>query len=213
MGSIVPIVVEPTRFGERSFDIYSRLLRERIVFLNGPIGDDVAGIVVAQLLFLESEDPTKNVFLYINSPGGSTTAALGIYDTMQYIRPQVATVAVGLAASMGAVLLAGGAPGRRQALRHARIMIHEPSVGGHPGGTATDVDVFVRELLQTRDVLSTLLARHAGKTQAEVAKAMERDHWMSAEQAVAFGLVDEMVQRRPGSDDAGAVGQGAASGG
>lgn len=199
MGHIVPIVVEPTRFGERSFDIYSRLLRERIVFLGGPITDDIAGIVVAQLLFLESEDPEKDVFLYINSPGGSTTAALGIYDTMQYIRPAVTTVAVGLAASMGAVLLAGGAPKKRQALQHARIMVHEPSVQTHPGGTATDVDVFVKELLQTREVLARLLALHAGKSSAEIAKAMERDHWMSAEEAMAFGLVDQVVDRRPGA--------------
>lgn len=200
MGHLVPMVVEPTRFGERSFDICSRLLRERIVFLGGPVNDEMAGLAIAQLLFLESEDPGKDIFLYINSPGGSTTAGLGIYDTMQHVQPDVATVAVDMTASMGSVLLAAGASGKRYALPHARVMVHEPSVSGPLGGNATDVHIFVDELLETRRVLARLLMRHSGRSEDEVQALFDRDHWFSAEDARDFGLVDHVFSPRLGGD-------------
>jgi ATP-dependent Clp protease protease subunit len=189
MNYLVPMVVEQTNRGERSYDIYSRLLKERIIFLGSAIDDDVANLVVAQLLFLESEDPDRDIQLYINSPGGSVTAGLGIYDTMQYIRPDVATLCVGSAASMGAVLLAGGASGKRYALPHSRVMIHEPWVQ-NLGGKVTDLDLYTKEMLRTRQTLVEILAQHTGKTPERLLKDTERDFWMQADEAKEYGLVD-----------------------
>jgi ATP-dependent Clp protease protease subunit len=194
--ALVPVVVEQSSRGERSFDIYSRLLRERIVFVNGAIDDDVAGLVVAQLLFLESEDPDREIALYINSPGGSTTAGLAIYDTMQYVRPNVATVGLGLAASMGSLLLAAGAPGRRQVLARSRVMVHQPWVPNQLGGNATDLDIQVAELAAQRSQLAEVYGRHTGHPVAEMLSEMEHDHWFNAAEAVAFGLVDRVMGDR-----------------
>lgn len=196
MSQLVPMVVEPGPHGERAFDIYSRLLQERIVFVGGPIEDDMAGLVVAELLFLESVDPDRPVHLYINSPGGVTTAGLAIYDTMQYIRPPVTTVCVGLAASMASVLLAGGAPGHRFALPHARIMLHEPAVPGQLGGKVTDLDIFLNELRHTRSVIANLYSRHCGRPENEILADLARDHWYSAEEARAYGLIDTVTSAR-----------------
>ena len=189
----VPIVVEQTARGERSYDIYSRLLKDRIVFLGGPIDDNVANIVIAQLLFLEAESPDKDIHIYVNSPGGVVTAGLAIYDTMQYIKPDVSTICIGSAASMGAVLLASGATGKRYALPHSRVMIHQP-LGGVQG-QATEIEIHAREILRMREELNNILARHTGRTLDEINNDTERDHFLSAEEALKYGLVDEVLDR------------------
>jgi ATP-dependent Clp protease protease subunit len=194
--NLVPIVIEQTGRGERAYDIYSRLLRDRIVLLGTPINDDISNLVVAQLLFLESEDPEKDIFLYINSPGGSVTAGLAVYDTMQYIRPEVSTLCVGQAASMAAWLLAAGAPRKRFALPHARIMIHQP-LGGVQG-QATDIDIQAREILRLREQMNNILVRHTGQSLKKVEKDTDRDLFMTGKQAVEYGLVDEVITSRPG---------------
>ncbi|MCF6191562.1 MAG: ATP-dependent Clp endopeptidase proteolytic subunit ClpP [Candidatus Hydrothermae bacterium] len=191
----VPIVIEQTGRGERAYDIYSRLLRDRIVFLGTPVDDHVANLIVAQLLFLEAEDPGKDIYLYINSPGGSVTAGLAIYDTMQYIKPDVATVCVGMAASMGAILLAGGAPGKRYALPHARVMIHQP--WGGVQGQAVDIDIHAREIMRLRQMLNEILSKHTGQPLERIEKDTDRNFFMSAEEAKTYGLVDEVLEQRP----------------
>ena len=189
----VPIVVEQSERGERSYDIYSRLLKDRIVFLGGPIDDNVANAVIAQLLFLEAEDPDKDIHLYINSPGGVVTAGMAIYDTMQYIKPDVSTICVGSAASMGAVLLTAGAKGKRYALPHARVMIHQP-LGGVQG-QASEIEIHAREILRMREVLNGILASHSGQSIDVVAKDTDRDNFMSAQDAANYGLIDEVLER------------------
>ena len=189
----VPVVVEQSGRGERSYDIYSRLLKDRIVFLGGPINDDVANLVIAQLLFLEAEDPDKDIHLYINSPGGVVTAGMAIYDTMQYIKPDVSTICVGSAASMGAVLLTAGAKGKRYALPHARVMIHQP-LGGVQG-QASEIEIHAREILRMREELNGLLASHSGQPIDVIARDTDRDNFMSAEDAVKYGLIDEVLTR------------------
>jgi len=196
MGYMVPMVVEQTNRGERAYDIYSRLLKERIIFLGTPIDDQVANLVVAQLLFLESEDPEKDVHIYINSPGGVVDAGLGIYDTMQYIRPDVSTICVGQAASMAALLLAGGTKGKRFALPNARVMIHQAGVGGAPPGKASDIEIFTRELLTVKEVTSRILAQHTGKDVQEIYRDTDRDKFMSAQEAKDYGLIDEVITSR-----------------
>jgi ATP-dependent Clp protease protease subunit len=195
MNYLVPMVVEQTNRGERSYDIYSRLLKDRIIFLGSPIDDDVANLVMAQLLFLESDDPDRDIQLYINSPGGSVTAGMGIYDTMQYVKPDVSTICVGSAASMGAILLAGGTAGKRFALPHSRVMIHEPGVQ-NLGGKATDLDIYIREMLKTREMVSKLLAEHTRQPFDKILKDTERDYWMSADEAKTYGLVDGVMEPR-----------------
>jgi len=192
---LVPMVVEQTPRGERAYDIFSRLLKERIIFLGGPVEDHVASLIVAQMLFLESEDPEKPVTLYINSPGGSVTAGMAIYDTMQLIKPEVKTFCVGLAASMGAVLLAAGARGKRYALPNCRVLIHQPMISSI-GGQATDIDIHAREILRTRARLNDILSFHTGQPVEQVEKDTERDFWMSPEEARDYGLVDEVIQKR-----------------
>jgi ATP-dependent Clp protease protease subunit len=194
--NLVPIVIEQTGRGERAYDIYSRLLRDRIVLLGTPINDDISNLIVAQLLFLESEDPEKDIYLYINSPGGSVTSGLAIYDTMQYIRPEVSTLCVGQAASMAAWLLAAGAPKKRFALPHARIMIHQP-LGGVQG-QATDIDIQAREILRLREQMNNILVKHTGQSVKKVEKDTDRDLFMTGKQAVEYGLVDEVIASRPG---------------
>lgn len=190
----IPFVIEQTGRGERSYDIYSRLLKERIIFLGTEIDDSVANVITAQLLFLESEDPEKDIFIYINSPGGMVTAGLAIYDTMQYIRPDICTVCIGQAASMGALLLAGGASGKRSALPHARIMIHQP-IGGF-SGQASDVEIHAREMSRVKRELNAIMARHAKKTMEQLEKDSDRDNFMSSLQAKEYGLIDEVFERR-----------------
>ncbi len=192
--NLVPMVVEQTPRGERSYDIFSRLLKERVVFMVGPVEDQVANLVVAQLLYLESENPDKDISLYINSPGGSVTAGLSVYDTIQFIKPHVNTLCVGQAASMGAILLAAGTPGKRHILPHSRVMIHQP-LGGYQG-QATDIDIHAREILATRDRLNQILAHHTGRALEQVREDTERDYFMSAEAAVEYGLVDRVVANR-----------------
>ena len=192
---IIPIVVEQTGRGERAYDIYSRLLKDRIVFLGSVITDDVANLITAQFLFLESEDPERDIFFYINSPGGSVTAGLAIYDTMQYIRPQISTVCVGQAASMGAVLLAAGAKAKRFALPHSRIMIHQP-LGGFQG-QAADIDIQAREILRMREELNNILMKHTGQSLKKIEKDTDRDMFMNGKQAQEYGLVDEVIATRP----------------
>ena len=192
--NLVPIVVEQSARGERAYDIYSRLLKERVVFVCGPIDDMMANVVVAQLLFLEAENPDKDVHLYINSPGGLVTAGLAIYDTMQFIRPAISTMCVGQAASMGAVLLAGGTPEKRFCLPHSRILIHQP-LGGFQG-QASDIDIHAKEILRTRERLNEILARHTGQPIDRIADDTDRDRFMSGEEAVAYGLVDEVLRAR-----------------
>ncbi|EKX95166.1 ATP-dependent Clp endopeptidase, proteolytic subunit ClpP [Selenomonas sp. oral taxon 138 str. F0429] len=187
------MVVENSSRGERAYDIYSRLLKERIIFLGGPIDDSVANVVVAQLLFLESEDPDKDIHLYINSPGGVVTAGLAIYDTMQYIKPDVSTICIGQAASMGSILLTAGAAGKRYALPHARIMIHQPLGGAQ--GQSTDIQIQAKEILRLREVGNNILARHTGQDPEKINVDTERDNFMSAEEAKAYGLIDEVVTR------------------
>ena len=199
MQTLVPMVVEQTNRGERAYDIYSRLLKERIIFLVGPVNDMVASLVCAQLLFLESENPTKDISLYINSPGGVVTSGLAIYDTMQYIRPDIATVCIGMAASMGSLLLTAGAKGKRVALPNASIMIHQPSGGFQ--GQATDIEIHAREILRTRARLNEIYVRHTGQSLDAVATALERDRFMSPDEAKAFGLIDEVMTNRPVTAD------------
>jgi ATP-dependent Clp protease, protease subunit len=193
--SFIPIVVEQTGRGERAYDIYSRLLKDRIVFLGSVVTDDVANVVTAQLLFLESEDPERDIFFSINSPGGSVTAGLAIYDTMQYVRPQISTVCVGQAASMGAILLAAGAKGKRYALPHSRIMIHQP-LGGFQG-QAADIDIQAREVLRMREDLNNILMKHTGQSLKKIEKDTDRDLFMNGKQAQEYGLVDEVIATRP----------------
>jgi ATP-dependent Clp protease protease subunit len=192
--NLVPIVVEQTSRGERSYDIYSRLLKDRIVFIGNPIDDDIANLVIAQLLFLEAEDPDKDVNIYVNSPGGLVTAGMAIYDTMQFIKPNVATVCIGQAASMAAVLLAGGAHGKRTALPNARILIHQPMGGTR--GQATDIKIQAEEILRMRDELNKILSRHTGQSLDRIAADTERDYFMSAEQAKTYGIIDQVVDKR-----------------
>ena len=201
--ALIPIVIEQSNRGERSFDIYSRLLRERIVFVTGGVEDNMASVIVAQLLFLESENPKKDIWMYINSPGGVVTAGMAIHDTMQYIRPKVGTVCVGQAASMGSFLLAAGEPGMRVALTNARIMIHQPSGGAQ--GQATDIAIQAQEILRIRANMNRLYSQYTGKDIDTIEKAMERDNFMTAEEAKDFGLVDAVFDKRPAaSEDAGA---------
>ncbi len=193
-GGLVPIVVEQTARGERSFDIYSRLLKERVIFLVGQVEDYMANLVVAQLLFLESENPDKDIHLYINSPGGSVTAGMAIYDTMQFIKPDVSTMCIGQAASMGALLLAGGAAGKRYCLPHSRVMIHQP-LGGFQG-QASDFDIHAREILSIREKLNKILARHTGQTLKKIQQDTDRDNFLSADQSVEYGLIDKVLTSR-----------------
>ena len=192
--NLVPMVVEQTARGERAYDIYSRLLKERVVFVVGPVEDHMANLIVAQLLYLESENPDKDIHLYINSPGGSVTAGLAIYDTMQFIRPDISTICVGQAASMGALLLAGGAKEKRYCLPHSRMMIHQP-LGGFQG-QATDIDIHAREVLKLRDSLNIILARHTGQDVEKIARDTDRDNFMGPDDAVAYGLVDKVLIQR-----------------
>lgn len=192
--ALVPMVVEQTARGERSYDIYSRLLKDRVIFMTGQVEDHMANLVVAQMLFLESENPDKDIHLYINSPGGSVTAGLSIYDTMQFIKPDVSTMCIGQAASMGAMLLAGGAKGKRLALPHSRMMIHQPSGGAQ--GQASDIEIQANEIIKLRQSLNVLLANHTGQTVEAIAKDTERDNFMSADEAQEYGLVDKVIQRR-----------------
>ena len=199
MSTLVPMVVEQTNRGERAYDIYSRLLKERIVFLTGPVFDEVASLVCAQLLFLESENPNKEIAFYVNSPGGVVTAGLAIYDTMQYIRPAVSTVCIGQAASMGSLLLAAGTPGRRFALPNSRIMVHQPSGGAQ--GQATDIEIHAREILKMRRRLNEIYVKHTGQELEAIEQAVERDNFMDPEMAKEFGLIDEVVINRPPMPD------------
>jgi ATP-dependent Clp protease, protease subunit len=204
-GALVPMVVEQTSRGERSFDIFSRLLRERIVFVTGEVEDNMASVIVAQLLFLESENPSKDISMYINSPGGVVTAGMAIHDTMQYIRPKVSTVCIGQAASMGSFLLAAGEPGMRIALPNARIMVHQPSGGAR--GMASDIEIQAREILRIRARMNDLFVKYTGKSLTDIEKSMDRDTFLEADEALKFGIVDKVFESRPDSDK---VGEGAA---
>jgi len=192
--NLVPMVVEQTARGERAYDIYSRLLKERVIFIVGPVEDYMANLIVAQLLFLESENPEKDIALYINSPGGSVSAGLAIYDTMQFIKPDISTICVGQAASMGAVLLAGGAKGKRFCLPHSRVMIHQP-LGGFQG-QATDIEIHAREILDARERLNRILATHTGQSMDKIKQDTDRDNFMTGEQAIAYGLIDAVLSKR-----------------
>ena len=194
MNTLVPMVVEQSNKGERAYDIYSRLLKERIIFLTGQINDNVASLVTAQLLFLEAEDPKKEIYLYINSPGGLVTAGLGIYDTMQYIKPEISTLCIGQAASMGSFLLAAGAKGKRFSLPNSRIMVHQPSAGFQ--GQATDIEIHANEVLSLKKRLNEIYSKHTGKSVDEIKSALERDNFMTADTAKSFGLIDEVVEKR-----------------
>ena len=193
--ALIPMVVEQTNRGERSYDIYSRLLKERIIFLNGPVEDMMASVICAQLLFLESENPSKDIFMYINSPGGVVTSGMAIYDTMEYIRPYVSTVCIGQAASMGSLLLTAGAAGKRHCLPNARIMTHQPSGGFQ--GQATDIEIHAKEIISLRSRLNKIYEKHSGKTLKQIEKIMERDTFMSPTEAKEMGLIDEVVTKRP----------------
>ena len=195
MSNLVPMVVEQSSKGERAYDIYSRLLKERIIFLTGQINDNVASLVTAQLLFLEAEDPKKEIYLYINSPGGLVTAGLGIYDTMQYVKPEISTLCIGQAASMGSFLLAAGAKGKRFSLPNSRIMVHQPSAGFQ--GQATDIEIHANEVLSLKKRLNEIYSKHTDKSVDEIKNALERDNFMTAEIAKSFGLIDEVVDKRP----------------
>jgi len=195
MNTLVPMVIEQTARGERSFDIYSRLLKERIIFLSGQVHDAVSTLVCAQLLFLEAENPKKDIYLYINSPGGVVTSGLAMYDTMQYIKPDVATVCIGQACSMGSLLLAAGAPGKRYSLPNSRIMVHQPSGGAQ--GQATDIEIQAREILSLRKRLNEIYVKHTGRKINEIEQALERDRFMSPEEAKDFGLIDQIVEKKP----------------
>ena len=194
MSNLVPMVVEQSSKGERAYDIYSRLLKERIIFLTGQINDNVASLVTAQLLFLEAEDPKKEIYLYINSPGGLVTAGLGIYDTMQYIKPDISTLCIGQAASMGSFLLAAGTKGKRFSLPNSRIMVHQPSAGYQ--GQATDIEIHAKEVLSLKKRLNEIYSKHTGKSVDEIKSALERDNFMTADLAQSFGLIDEVVEKR-----------------
>ena len=194
MSNLVPMVVEQSSKGERAYDIYSRLLKERIIFLTGQINDNVASLVTAQLLFLEAEDPKKEIYLYINSPGGLVTAGLGIYDTMQYVKPDISTLCIGQAASMGSFLLAAGTKGKRFSLPNSRIMVHQPSAGFQ--GQATDIEIHANEVLSLKKRLNEIYSRHTGKSVEEIKSALERDNFMTADAAQSFGLLDEVVEKR-----------------
>ena len=196
---LVPMVVEQTARGERAYDIYSRLLKERVIFIVGPIEDHMANLIVAQLLFLESENPDKDIHLYINSPGGSVTSGMSIYDTMQFIKPDVSTMCIGLAASMGAVLLTAGAAGKRFCLPHSRTMIHQP-LGGFQG-QASDIEIHAKEILSTRERLNALLAKHTGQPMEQISKDTDRDFFMSAEESVKYGLIDQVMNKRADKKD------------
>ncbi|NKB16200.1 MAG: ATP-dependent Clp endopeptidase proteolytic subunit ClpP [Sphingomonadales bacterium] len=198
--ALIPMVVEQSSRGERSFDIYSRLLRERIVFVTGEVEDHMASVIVAQLLFLESENPSKDIYMYINSPGGVVTAGMAIHDTMQYIRPKISTVCIGQACSMGSFLLASGEPGMRVALPQARIMIHQPSGGAR--GMASDIEIQAKEILRLKHTMHELYSKYTGKSVKQIAEAMDRDTWLSSEEAKAFGLVDQVFDKRPAPVDA-----------
>ncbi len=198
MNTLVPIVVEQTSRGERSYDIFSRLLKERIIFLSGPVHDAMSTLIVAQLLFLEAESPTKDIAMYINSPGGVVTSGLSIYDTMQYIRPEVSTLCVGQAASMGSLLLAAGAPGKRFALPNARVMVHQPSGGFQ--GQASDIALHAKEILELKDRLNKIYVHHTGRKLKEVETALDRDYFMTAEDSKKWGIIDEIVQKRPSEE-------------
>ena len=192
---LVPYVIEQTGRGERGMDIYSRLLRERIIFIGMPIDDHIASLTIAQLIFLEAEDSQKDINLYINSPGGSVTSGMAIYDTMRYIKPEVATICVGMAASMGAILLAGGAQGKRSALPHSKIMIHQPWIGGLQGQT-TDIEIHAKEMLKTRDSLYNILAKHTGKSIEQITKDCDRDYFLTSEEAKEYNLIDNVLETR-----------------
>jgi len=194
MSNLVPMVVEQSSKGERAYDIYSRLLKERIIFLTGQINDNIASLVTAQLLFLEAEDPKKEIYLYINSPGGLVTAGLGIYDTMQYVKPDISTLCIGQAASMGSFLLAAGTKGKRFSLPNSRIMVHQPSAGFQ--GQATDIEIHANEVLSLKKRLNEIYSKHTGKTVDEIKSALERDNFMTADIAKSFGLIDEVVEKR-----------------
>ncbi len=194
MNNLVPMVVEQSSKGERAYDIYSRLLKERIIFLTGQINDNVASLITAQLLFLEAEDPKKEIYLYINSPGGLVTAGLGIYDTMQYVKPDVSTMCIGQAASMGSFLLAAGTKGKRFSLPNSRIMVHQPSAGFQ--GQATDIEIHANEVLSLKKRLNEIYSKHTGKSVDEIKSALERDNFMTADAAKSFGLIDEVVEKR-----------------
>jgi ATP-dependent Clp protease, protease subunit len=194
MSNLVPMVVEQSNKGERAYDIYSRLLKERIIFLTGQIDDNVASLVTAQLLFLEAEDPKKEIYLYINSPGGLVTAGLGIYDTMQYIKPEISTLCIGQAASMGSFLLSAGAKGKRFSLPNSRIMVHQPSAGYQ--GQATDIEIHAKEVLSLKKRLNEIYSKHTGKSVDEVKSALERDNFMTSDAAKSFGLIDQVVEKR-----------------
>ncbi len=194
--TLIPTVIEQSGRGERAFDIYSRLLKERIIFLVGEVNDHTANLVVAQLLFLESENPDKDIYFYINSPGGSVTAGMSIYDTMNFIKPDVQTLCLGQAASMGAMLLAAGTKGKRFALPHSRVMIHQPLIGGGLGGQASDIEIHARELLKMKDTLNRLLAQHTGQPLERVERDTDRDNFMSAQAAVEYGLIDKVIASR-----------------
>jgi len=209
---LIPYVIEQSQRGERVFDIYSRLLRDRVIFLGSEVSDDIANVIVAQLLFLEAEDPDKDIHLYINSPGGSVTAGFAIYDTMQFVRPQIETTCIGQAASMGALLLAAGTPGKRVALANSRLMIHQPHGGAR--GQAVDIDIQANEIILMRQRMNEILAEHTGRTADQIAKDTERDYYMSAEQAKEYGLVDQVATRRPKAKlNGGALKKGAAEDG
>ena len=194
MSNLVPMVVEQSNKGERAYDIYSRLLKERIIFLTGQINDNVASLITAQLLFLEAEDPKKEIYLYINSPGGLVTAGLGIYDTMQYVKPSISTLCIGQAASMGSFLLAAGSKGKRFSLPNSRIMVHQPSAGFQ--GQATDIEIHAKEVLSLKKRLNEIYSKHTGKSVDEIKSALERDNFMTADSAKSFGLIDEVVEKR-----------------
>ncbi|HJX18807.1 MAG TPA: ATP-dependent Clp endopeptidase proteolytic subunit ClpP [Acidiferrobacterales bacterium] len=191
---LVPMVIETTGRGERAYDIYSRMLKERVIFLVGPVEDHMSNLIVAQLLFLESENPDKDIHLYINSPGGAVTAGLAIYDTMQYIKPDVSTVCIGQAASMGALLLSGGAKGKRFCLPHARMMVHQP-LGGFQG-QATDIEIHAREILRVRERLNTIMVKHTGRTMEQIEQDTDRDYFLDGTEAVNFGLIDTVIEKR-----------------
>jgi ATP-dependent Clp protease protease subunit len=208
--ALIPIVVEQDHRGERAYDIYSRLLRDRIVFIGGEIHDEIANVIIAQMLFLQADDPESDIHLYVNSPGGSVTAGLAIYDTMQYVRPDVSTFCVGQAASMGAVLLAAGAPGKRSALPNSRVMLHQPWGGAR--GQAADIDIQAREILKLRDRLNEILAHHTGRPVDQIAQDSERDYYLSGEEARGYGVVDQVVAHRPAPAGARGTGRRVAGG-
>ncbi len=195
--TLIPYVIDKTGRGERSYDIYSRLLKDRIIFLGGPVTDDSANVIVAQLLFLSNEDPNADIHFYINSPGGSVSAGLGVYDTMQFIRPKIATYCIGMAASMGAMLLLAGAKGKRHTLPNSKVLLHQPLIGGVMEGVATDLGIHAKEMLKTKNRLYEIIAHHTGKDMATIVKDCERDYWLDAQEAVDYGCVDKVLTRIP----------------